>query len=48
MNGLRSKQGPRVTATETKKHKMHKLKERHGLHYAKNLKNKTWKHTIPK
>jgi hypothetical protein len=36
---MRLKQGPRVTVSEPKKHKMHELMERHGLHYAKNLKD---------
>ena len=39
MNGLRLRQAPRVTAAEPKKRKMEKLMERHGLHYAKNLKD---------
>ena len=36
---MRLKHGPRVTASEPKKHKMHQLMDRHGLHYAKNLKD---------
>ena len=36
---MRLKQGPRVTAAEPRKHKMIKLMERHGLHYAKHLKD---------
>ena len=39
MNGLRLRQAPRITATEPKKRKIQKLMERHGLHYAKNLKD---------
>ena len=36
---MQFKLGPRVTASEAKKHIMHQLMERHGLHYAKNLKD---------
>ncbi len=39
MNGLPLRQAPRVTAAEPKKHKMQKLIDRHGMHYAKNLKD---------
>ena len=39
MNGLRLRQEPRVTAAEPRKHKMDKLMAKHGLHYAKNLKD---------
>ena len=39
MNGLRLRQEPRVTAAEPKKHKMAKLMEKYGSHYAKNLKD---------
>ena len=36
---MRVKTNARVTATGPKKHKMQQLIERHGLHYAKNLKD---------
>ena len=36
---MRVKTNARVTATGPKKHKMQELMERHGLHYAKNLKD---------
>ena len=39
MNGLKLRQEPRVTAADPLKHKMYKLIERHGMHYAKNLKD---------